>query len=217
MTNYYNILGLEQDADLGDIKTAYRKLSKKFHPDLNPDDDFFNKMFLQIQEAYEVLSNEDLRYKYDGLLLNSNRRGFDSVERSKTIKPEILNFSVDKQEVEQNEEFTVTWETRNADFVQIRPMGIFEAEGYEKFQFSTLKGEAVNLVIIATDTQTGLSARKHIVIQNKKWKPSFFEDDRKTDLTIKALKIIFILLLLTLLILILIYGIEKQDPLEEFR
>ena len=58
MKNYYKLLGLESDAGLSDIKTAYRKLSKKFHPDTNPDDgNDFKDMYSDIQEAYKVLSN----------------------------------------------------------------------------------------------------------------------------------------------------------------
>ena len=219
MTNYYNILGLEQDADLSEIKTAYRKLSKKFHPDVNAQDAFFNKMFLQIQEAYEVLSNDDLRLRYDEILLNSSRRNTVVKSGPKQIRPEIVNFSVDKQEILPDEDFTLTWETRNADFVQIRPLGIFATEGFEKFRFNNLttKTKEVNLVIIATDSDSGMSARKHLIIQNKRWKPSFFEDEKKTDITIKAIKILFILLFLALIIAILVFGIEKQDPYEHLR
>lgn len=62
--NYYNILGLSQGASLDDIKKAYRKLAKKYHPDLNPDDKKAADMFLKVQEAYEALSNPN--YKATG-------------------------------------------------------------------------------------------------------------------------------------------------------
>ena len=217
MTNYYNVLGLEQDADLSEIKSAYRKLSKKFHPDLNPNDEFFNKMFLQIQEAYEVLADVNLRKKYDGILFSSNRKTFAPPMPSANDKPVIINFSVDKQEVVPDEEFTLTWETKNADFVQIRPLGIFPNEGFDKFKFNKLKGKSVNLVLIATDTETGLSARKHLVICNKKWRPGFFEDDKKTQFAINVVKILIILVFLVFIFAIIFIGIEKQDPLEGLR
>lgn len=215
MTNYYNILGLEQDADVKEIKQAYRKLSKKFHPDLNQDDAFFDKMFLQIQEAYEVLSDKDLRVKYDQIL----NQTFTQVERkipSKSMVPLIENFSVDKQAVEPKEEFTVTWKVKNADFVQIRPLGVFPNEGFEKFQFNKFKGKSIHLILIATNSSTGTSARKHIEILNKKWKPSFFEDDKKTQITINILKILFILIILAFILSILVFGIQKDDPTQGF-
>jgi len=68
MKNYYDILGLESSCDLDDIKSAYRKLSKKFHPDLNPNDKFFEKMFKDINEANAVLSNSNSKQKYDKIL-----------------------------------------------------------------------------------------------------------------------------------------------------
>lgn len=63
--DYYKILGLEKNASEGDIKTAYRKLARKYHPDLNPNDKEANKKFQQINEANEVLSDPEKRKKYD--------------------------------------------------------------------------------------------------------------------------------------------------------
>lgn len=55
MTEYYKTLGLTPDATLEEVKIAYRKLSKKFHPDLNDGDKFFEERFKEIQEAYEKI------------------------------------------------------------------------------------------------------------------------------------------------------------------
>jgi curved DNA-binding protein len=63
--DYYKILGVEKNATPDDIKTAYRKLARKLHPDLNPNDKEANKKFQQINEANEVLSDPDKRKKYD--------------------------------------------------------------------------------------------------------------------------------------------------------
>lgn len=59
--NYYEILGLEPSASQEEIANAYRKLAKKFHPDLNQGDAFFAKHFLLIQEAYRNLSDPEKR------------------------------------------------------------------------------------------------------------------------------------------------------------
>lgn len=63
--DYYNVLGLKKDASADDIKKAYRKLARKFHPDLNPDDKEAHQKFQQINEANEVLSDPEKRKKYD--------------------------------------------------------------------------------------------------------------------------------------------------------
>ena len=63
--DYYKILGVDKTATEKDIKAAYRKLARKFHPDLNPNDAEANKKFQQINEANEVLSDPEKRKKYD--------------------------------------------------------------------------------------------------------------------------------------------------------
>jgi len=63
--DYYKILGVPKDATADDIKKAYRKLARKHHPDLNPNDPQAGKVFQQINEANEVLSDPENRKKYD--------------------------------------------------------------------------------------------------------------------------------------------------------
>lgn len=63
--DYYKILGLSKTASEKDIKKAYRKLARKYHPDLNPNDKVAEKKFKEINEANEVLSNPENRKKYD--------------------------------------------------------------------------------------------------------------------------------------------------------
>lgn len=63
--DYYKILGVDKNASDKDIKNAYRKLARKYHPDLNPNDAESNKKFQQLNEANEVLSDPDKRKKYD--------------------------------------------------------------------------------------------------------------------------------------------------------
>ncbi|MHA7944527.1 DnaJ C-terminal domain-containing protein [Formosa sp. 3Alg 14/1] len=63
--DYYKILGIDKNATQADIKKAYRKLARKYHPDLNPNDKEAEKQFKNINEANEVLSNTENRKKYD--------------------------------------------------------------------------------------------------------------------------------------------------------
>ncbi|OMP31124.1 DnaJ C-terminal domain-containing protein [Mangrovimonas sp. DI 80] len=63
--DYYKILGVDKNASESDIKKAYRKLARKYHPDLNPNDKEAEKKFKEINEANEVLSHPENRKKYD--------------------------------------------------------------------------------------------------------------------------------------------------------
>src|SRR5436189_5817053 len=64
-SDYYKVLGVDKNATQEDIKKAYRKLARKLHPDLNPNDKEANKKFQQVNEANEVLSDPEKRKKYD--------------------------------------------------------------------------------------------------------------------------------------------------------
>lgn len=63
--DYYSILGVSRDADQKEIKSAYRKLARKHHPDVNPDNKDAEEAFKEVSEAYAVLSDKEKRSKYD--------------------------------------------------------------------------------------------------------------------------------------------------------
>ena len=63
--DFYVILGLERGATLADVKRAYRRLARRYHPDINPGDRIAAAQFRQIAEAYETLSDPDRRRRYD--------------------------------------------------------------------------------------------------------------------------------------------------------
>ena len=65
MANYYDTLGLSRSASEKDIRSAFRKLARKHHPDVNDNDPASEEKFKQINEAYTVLSDSDSRRKYD--------------------------------------------------------------------------------------------------------------------------------------------------------
>src|SRR6202790_4543833 len=64
-TDYYELLGVPKKASTKDIRTAFRKLARKYHPDLNPGDKSSEEKFKQLQEAYDVLSDAKKRQMYD--------------------------------------------------------------------------------------------------------------------------------------------------------
>src|SRR5438477_9102457 len=73
--DYYTMLGVSKTATDAEIKKAYRKLARKYHPDLNPGDKAAEAKFKEVNEANEVLADPDKRRKYDEL--GSNWRAYE--------------------------------------------------------------------------------------------------------------------------------------------
>ena len=63
--DYYKILGIDKNSTEAEVKKAYRKLARKYHPDLNPNDKEAEQKFKEVNEANEVLSHPENRKKYD--------------------------------------------------------------------------------------------------------------------------------------------------------
>jgi DnaJ-class molecular chaperone len=65
--DYYKVLGVERSASEAEIKTAYRKLARKYHPDVNPNNKDAERRFKEANEAYQVIGDAEKRKKYDEL------------------------------------------------------------------------------------------------------------------------------------------------------
>lgn len=93
--DYYKVLGVAKNASVDDIKKAFRKLARKYHPDVNPGDKRSEEKFKEINEAYEVLSDAEKRRKYDTLGPNwQDQFGFSSAagRRSSNFRGSPLNY-----------------------------------------------------------------------------------------------------------------------------
>lgn len=75
MKDYYRVLGVDRQATPEEIKKAYRKLAKQYHPDVVKDDKAKQERMYQIQEAYACLENEEHRKKYDAECLKNSQSG----------------------------------------------------------------------------------------------------------------------------------------------
>ena len=78
--DYYKILGVDKNATDAEIKKEYRKLAKKYHPDVNQNDEVASNKFKEINEAYEVLSDKEKRKQYDMFGSNYNFSGGDNFD-----------------------------------------------------------------------------------------------------------------------------------------
>ena len=150
-----------------DIKKAYRKLSLKYHPDKNPDDDFFEERFREIQEAYEMLSDIDKRRVYDENLAHQER------SYRPNLPPSIRTFSANKIRVQKGEEVIINWHTNNADVVKILPFGLEKAYGERIFKIKEFKDGRFQLLLHATNTLLNKTVVQGITITE------IFENERE--------------------------------------
>jgi hypothetical protein len=127
--NYYLILQISSTSSLQEIKKSFRKLSKKYHPDLNNGSHEFNEKFKDVLNAYEVLSDAERREKYDKWISDSNNIDYsypyepkyrtvnDVIKITKDLKNEL--FKHDPQELNINVSFVynIINHVLNPDFI----------------------------------------------------------------------------------------------------
>jgi curved DNA-binding protein CbpA len=118
MNDFYYILGLDANCTSNEIKEAYRKLSKKFHPDLNQGDKYFESRFREVKDAYKTLSDPVKRNGYDAVLRNSktNPPGNDQ-KKQHYYREQAENLRRKEEELRRREAFS----RQNARQSQTRP------------------------------------------------------------------------------------------------
>ena len=147
MKDYYYFLGIPQNASAEDIKKAYRKLSLKYHPDKNENDEFFSDRFKEIKEAYETLIDDGRRKLYDQNL-SSQQRNVKSI-----LPPKIKSFSASKIRAKVGEEITVYWNTYDADLVKIVPFGLEKPNGERTIRIKEFDSQGkFQILLHATNT-----------------------------------------------------------------
>src|SRR4051812_7231422 len=91
--DFYLLLGLDRGASASDVKRAYKRLARRYHPDINPGDRMAASQFRQIAEAYETLIDPDRRRRYDTVgqasaAAESNTFGFEGFDFSVSVNGE---------------------------------------------------------------------------------------------------------------------------------
>lgn len=205
MKNYYYFLGVDKESSEEEIRTAYRKLSLKYHPDKNDNDLFFIKRFQEIQEAYEVLSDEEKRKNYN--------RNYEQNQHSKSKNPPyIKTFSCNKYTATENENIILKWQTHNANLVKIIPFGLEKSYGERIFKITQFQNDEFKILLHATNSMTKQTTVQAITIRKKNENsPSFTQIPKKTSFVpfhnlLKTRKILLSLIII-LLIIYLVFNI----------
>ena len=181
MKDYYYLLGLKQTASLDEIKDSYRRLSKKFHPDVNDGDAFFAERFKDIQEAYEVLSNLERRKVYDS---KYSKRSESSSNSFSNFSPEIEFFTADKNGIHIGDEITFKWKTINADVVLLEPLGPVNPIGSITYRIKNVKVNRIKFKLVANNSNINRKTEKEIIVNNLTYDEIYKEayDDIKREM-----------------------------------
>lgn len=165
--NYYQILGIEINATQAQIKKAYRKLSKKLHPDVNQGDVFFEKMFIQVQEAYEVLYNTEKRSVYDAQLL-SKKEPIHKRATPQSATPTIHFFYSDAPYFANGQKITFFWSCTHVDRIVLKPFGELEHHsGQIAFQINNYNKRILVVELIAENRKLNQRITKQLYLENK--------------------------------------------------
>ena len=167
MKNYYYFLGVLENASNEEIKKAYRKLSLKYHPDKNPNDDFFANRFREIQEAYDILGEKEKRRIYDENLTHQLRSYRPS------LPPAVKTFSANKVRARKGDEIIINWQTFNADVVKIMPFGLEKGYGERTFKINDFKEGKFQILLHATNSLLNKTIVRGITITET------FENERE--------------------------------------
>ncbi len=204
MKDYYYILGVSKNATKDEIKVAYKKLSKKFHPDMNSGDKFFEERFKDILEAYENLMKNDPE-----LSTNTQKTEF-------VIDPEIVKFTSSKYIIVSGEEFELEWETKYCSEVKIIPFGAVAANGNKTYKLNNLNDKKnISLELVGINKKGNL-VKKILILQNKtildneyKYENALNVKSKYINFYKKALFSIFIIFI-AIIILSYYYSSKKQ-------
>jgi curved DNA-binding protein CbpA len=169
--DYYYILGIPRRASLSEIQQAYKKLSLKFHPKENGNDPFFAMHYGKIKEAYEVLSDDHKRFRYDKVL----EKELDP-EAAKVLDgpaPVVASFFSSKKSVQKGDLLTISWEVLNAELVIINLIGTVASNGTQTIRLPEIKAteEFLNLELKATNSTSNKSSTKKLALKNLTYSP----------------------------------------------
>lgn len=176
MRDYYYTLGVGRNAALSDIQQAYRKLSLKFHPEKNGDDPFFALHYDKIKEAYQVLSDDHKRFRYDKAYEKQLSAEVEDILEVPT--PVIAAFFASKNTAQKGDIITISWEVFNAETVRINLIGEVSTNGTQTIRLAvpSEKEPYLYLDLEASNSGSIKSSSKRIALKNTAYKAGASSD-----------------------------------------
>jgi len=166
MPNHYERLGVPVNANDAAIKTAFRQLSKKYHPDKHGGEAFYEEQFKLVLQAYEVLKHPEKRQAYN------LEMGLSSGATAESTRPVIQAFEVSKTVLRAGETVWVSWHVSKADEVVLKPFGQVDHRGEKKVRFTNFKGrQRISLVLQARDFLNEQVVEQRIDLFDQDYRP----------------------------------------------
>ena len=166
MSDYYKILGVERTATVSEIESAYFKLKSRFNSN-DLEDPYFKNLYRQILQAYNILSNENLKKKYDKSLGINDASNSSTRKPGTQITPSIEYFRSDSLLFEEGKSIRLEWKTSNADTVFIDPIGQVKNSGTQEFTIKELGTESASFTIKATNSRSKKTATQKFKLKPK--------------------------------------------------
>ena len=174
MRSYYAILEVDSSASSREIKQAFRRLSKQYHPDMNQGNTAYQHKLFDVIKAYEVLGNEVQRKAYDLTLFRTQST---TTERTQTARPtqtttdyyqpEIINFSCNQSYFFMGDLIEISWECKQADVIRIYPLGYMdELRGKVIYRVKELDAKYLSFELTATNQHSLKVMKRSIHLNN---------------------------------------------------
>lgn len=164
--DYYDTLGIPPSASRLEIQQAFQRLSLKFHPDRNAHDPFFTLHYNRVKEAYEILSDDHKRYRYDKAFQAQN----NGLEASlmDVSPPVIASFFASKKASQRGDALTISWEVINADLVRINLIGEVASNGTQTIRLTEVTSyhPYINIDLEATNEASPTPVKQRWQLKN---------------------------------------------------
>ncbi len=161
---------------MSEIQQAYRKLSLKFHPEKNANDPFYTLHYEKAKEAYQILSDDHKRFRYDKAFEKQIAAEVDDILDAPT--PTIAAFFASKNAVQKGDIITISWEVFNAEKVRINLIGEVSTNGTQTIRLTVPAANEpyLYLDLEASNNSNIQSSRKRLALKNTAYKSNLPSD-----------------------------------------